>query len=491
MPGKEFYRWQVRSFTVLLALDAVARMNQVLRHPKINGSEEQGGLLFGRTLADNTVEVTDFELVRSGHRRGVAYDLSPHERDRIGQRVQILSGRNGPRPIGYFRTHLRPGLFLDQSDVALMTETLDGSGITLAIGMNQQGPVDAGIFFRENDDIDGRQPGLKFPFDAEALRVQGPIEEAAQVTAPHAPGARLAWRGVSRKTLVSGGVYTLAGAILALATITGLHERVREQSGAKASAAVSTVPQEAAVPGASETVAAPPAVFDDQPLNSDESGSADSPTPGLRTPFGSTRPVEARDDAPPFREAAPPAERTASVIPPPAPPLPPPETSLSATNVLPAAPVPVPPTAVTAPPARSAVNVDVSIEPKEEGALKRVARKVPAAVGHVPLLGRLPGLRRDHDENVVAARPYEDLSPRIPAEVSRNLAEQVEVDVDASIDDQGAVRSAEVVRGDDAQLAFLAENAVRASHWKPARSGDRNVAMSVVVHYRFNPGREP
>jgi outer membrane biosynthesis protein TonB len=112
-------------------------------------------------------------------------------------------------------------------------------------------------------------------------------------------------------------------------------------------------------------------------------------------------------------------------------------------------------------------------------------------VGHVPLLGRLPGLRRDRDDNVVAARPYEDLSPRIPAEVSRNLAERVEVDVDASIDDQGAVRNAEVVRGDDAQLAYLAENAVRTSHWKPARSGDRNVAMSVVVHYRFNPGREP
>ncbi len=83
------------------------------------------------------------------------------------------------------------------------------------------------------------------------------------------------------------------------------------------------------------------------------------------------------------------------------------------------------------------------------------------------------------------------LSPRIPAEVSRKLAEQVEVDVDASIDEQGAVRNIEVVRGDDAQLSALAEDAVRAARWKPARAGDRNVAMNVVVHYRFNPGREP
>jgi hypothetical protein len=402
-------------------------------------------------------------------------------------------------------------LFLDQSDVALMTETFDASGITLAIRMNQQGPADAGIFFRENNDIDGRQPAQKFPFDAEALRDHGPIEEAARVAAAEDAGAGFNWRGVSRKTLVSVGVYTLAGAILGLATITGLHEHAREQMGATASAAVSTVPQEAAVPGAAETVAAPPTVFDDQPLNSGESGNADSTPPGFRTPFGPTpnestegkTQVEARADAPPFREAAPtfheaapPAEHTAPVIPPSPPPLPPPETSLSsslssATNILPAGPAPGPEPAVLAPPARSSVSVDVSIEPKEEGALKRVARKVPTAVGHVPLLGRLPGLRRDRDENVVAARPYADLSPRIPAEVSRKLAERVEVDVDASIDDQGAVRNTEVVRGDDAQLAVLAENAVRASHWKPARSGDRNVAMSVVVRYRFNPGREP
>ncbi len=418
MPGKEFYRWQVRSFTVLLALDLVERMNRALRHPKINRCEEQGGLLFGRVVADNTVDVTDFELVRSGHRRGIAYDLSPYERNRVGQRVETLSRHKGPRPIGYFRTHLRPGLFLDQSDVALMAETFDGSGITLAIGMNQQGPADAGIFFRENDDIDGRQPGLKFPFDAEALRVQGPLEQAAQVAASGDAGAGSSQRSVSRKTLMSASVYALAGAILALATITELHKGEREQSGAKASVVLSGAPQGSAAPGESEALTAPPAVFDDEPLNSDKAENAGATTPGFRTPFGEkpgesperTTQAEANEDAPSFREAAPPApEHTATEIPPPEPlPLPLPEPSLSATNVLPAVPVPVPETAATAPPARRAVSVNVSIEPKEEGALKRVARKVPTAMGHVPLLGRLPGLRRDHDENVVAARPYED-----------------------------------------------------------------------------------
>jgi TonB family protein len=146
---------------------------------------------------------------------------------------------------------------------------------------------------------------------------------------------------------------------------------------------------------------------------------------------------------------------------------------------------------VTAPPVRTAVSVDVSVEPREEGALKRAARRVPSAMGHVPLLRRLPGLRRDRDEPVVAARPSEDLSPRLPADVSRKLTEEVEVDVDASIDEEGAVKNAEIVRGDDPQLSALAANAVRAAHWTPARSGDRSVPMNVVVHYRFSPGREP
>jgi hypothetical protein len=34
---------------------------------------------------------------------------------------------------------------------------------------------------------------------------------------------------------------------------------------------------------------------------------------------------------------------------------------------------------------------------------------------------------------------------------------------------------------------MLAANTARSVPWDPARSGDRNVAMEVVVHYRFNP----
>src|SRR5690242_17413439 len=98
MPRAEFYRWQVRSFTVLLALDAVDRINEALYDPRVDSSGEHGGLLFGYSVDENTVEVTDFELMNSSHRRGIPFDLSPHERNRVGRRVQTLRGQTGPKP---------------------------------------------------------------------------------------------------------------------------------------------------------------------------------------------------------------------------------------------------------------------------------------------------------------------------------------------------------------------------------------------------------
>jgi hypothetical protein len=157
------------------------------------------------------------------------------------------------------------------------------------------------------------------------------------------------------------------------------------------------------------------------------------------------------------------------------------------------APEPVRP-AEPPPPARessavnpvNAVNVDVSVEPKEAWMLKRFAERVPSLAGHVPLLGRLHGLRHN---DVVSARPARDLTPLIPARVSRGLADEVRVDVEASIDDAGVVRNAEATQGAGTDFGPLAVARVRSVPWQPARSGDRTVPMDVVVHYRFNPAR--
>jgi len=528
MPDKEFCRWQVRSLTVLLALDTVEKLNQQLRNPQVNKAEEQGGLLLGRSVGEDSVEITDFEVVRSSHRRGVPYDLGPVERNRVDQRVRTLKRGDGPVPIGYFRTHLRPGLFLDQSDLALLTETFsEVPAIALALRPTWTGVPEAGIFFREEGDIDCTRPALRFPFDSGALKIQAPIELAPlPIVAKQAGPKPALWRP-RRRAGVNGLVYGITGAILAVALVAGIHSREGRKRGEQTEAYSSATQRPAEGP-ARGGIVAPLTVFDDGQASSAKSDEDQAAIDGHRSPFEQpvrpsaappaptpTAPTATQADvtetAPHFREVArEPAEQSAVVIPP----SPPPPVVSNATTPtvslptasLPAAPSPTvfppvtpPGTLVVTPEASAAattqsskntISIDVSVEPKEGWMLKRIARRVPAVASHVPLLGRLPGLRHENEGKVVAARPDANLDPRIPAEVRRNLSEEVEVDIGATIDNRGVVRNTEIMKGDDTELSVLAADAVRSAQWRPARSGDRNVPMDVVVHYRFNPARE-
>ena len=129
----------------------------------------------------------------------------------------------------------------------------------------------------------------------------------------------------------------------------------------------------------------------------------------------------------------------------------------------------------------------MSLEPREPSGLKRVAGHVGQVAGHVPLLGRLRPFRNEAGKDFVSARPAASLRPRVPASMSQNLAGEVTVDVLVSIDNQGLVKNTEITRGGETSLAVLAADAVRSAPWEPARSGDHNVGMDMVVHYRFNP----
>ena len=80
MSERIFYLWQVRSFTVRLALDVVETLALHLEGRRFNPAEEHGGLLFGRVVDNDTVEVTGFEFIHSKHHRGASYDLGDGER---------------------------------------------------------------------------------------------------------------------------------------------------------------------------------------------------------------------------------------------------------------------------------------------------------------------------------------------------------------------------------------------------------------------------
>jgi hypothetical protein len=509
VPERDYYRWQVQSFTVRLALDVVESITRYLRHPRFNPAEEQGGILHGEITGPDCVEITGFEFIRSRHHRGAPYDLSLTERLNFERRVRSFAKRGGPTPIGYFRTHLRPGLFLDQSDFALMTEAFsDGPGIALAIRMSEPGRENAGIFFWEGGDIDRTQTKLMFPFDVDELRALGPIdressareETARQESSLSIPPAKMPARSSRRASMRGGLIWALAAGVLAFAALAAYRRggdgRVVANESTESrpiERAASRTTHEPAQSGeSSQVLYAPPAAFDEALPAGEPPGQADELPPNVRSPFENPPAPSAPVEAAPARPAV-----VAHATPPP---LPDPAASeLDSPRV--AEPAPRPAASAVSPEssavnrasivnAPSAINVDVSVEPKEAFVLKRFAERVPSLAGHVPLLGRLHGLRQHNNKNgVVSARPARDLTPQIPARIGRDLTDEIRVDVEASIDDEGVVRNAAATQGAATDFGPLAVARVRSVPWRPARSGDRSVPMDVVVHYRFNPAQ--
>jgi hypothetical protein len=510
MPERVFYLWQVRSFTVRIALDFVEALTECFKEKRLDPAEEHGGLLFGRVIDNNTVEVTGFEFIYSEHHRGISYDLTGGERCRLERHVRSFSKPRDPKPVGYFRTHLRPGLFLDQSDFAVMTESFsDIPGIALTIRTDRPGRWNAGIFFWEDGDIDRSRTELKFPFNAATLRVQGPVETTLTPAI-----TRNEWRASKLKPLAVSLLWGTA-AILALAMTYQVNRNsvLNRKGGARRIGTVavnSPAPAQTPVvslrppPVQPETRAVPyspakfPEVHDGSAWVSPEGPSQrDSLPAGL--PLGLPPAAPPQPAPPPVQSAVQPATEVPPTLnrelPPAAaaPALPPAPVSHPApleiaTTFSPPAAVPAPEPVAPAASVKSvavdkvdkSVTVDVSLEAREPSGIKRIA-------GHVPLLGHLHTFRNETGRNFISARPAASLRPRVPVNLTQSIEGQIAVDVVVSIDDQGLVRNTEITKGAETGLAMFAVNTVRSIPWEPARSGDHNVPMDMVVHYRFNP----
>jgi hypothetical protein len=498
MPGREYFLWQVRFFTVRLALDVVAKLARQLADRRLNPAEEHGGLLFGRVIGTDTVEVTSFEFIRSEHHRGVLYDPGGRERARIAQYVKSFDKRKGAKPIGYFRTHLRPGLFLDQADFALMVESFSEiPAIALAIRPDASGPSNAGIFFWEDDDIDRKQTQLMFPFDAAMLRTQGPIirEMPAAATTSKAWVSRSkAWISrlkASPAALLWGAAAVVMTALTMAAVFLGDQApqagRVSDRSGVPGRTQIAgsrPTPLAPIQPELQPGTNAPPAVFQDGlDAAGPGVGNPEPAGPDAARPSPWHAPVRVSTASPKSKpESSPPAPPPAEIQPDlrPVPAAPAPETAPNTSGTT-AVPLPPPPEPVSAPaPKERSVTVDVVLEYKEPGGLKKIA-------GHIPLLGHLQPFRNENGFS--PPRPTASLKPRVPAGVTSTLSEELAVDVVVSIDKDGAVKNTEITKGAGTEFATLAASAAGSVPWEPARSGDRGVPTNVVLHYRFNPSQ--
>jgi hypothetical protein len=464
-PGREFYLWQVQSFTVRIDLNLVDSLNRTLADPRLKADEERGGILLGRRTGPTEIEITDFELVSSQHRRGAIYDLGLREQAAFAKRTAGLSRNSTRQPVGFFRTHLRRGLYLVQDDFALMTEAFaDPANIALLIRPLEPGPSNAGIFLWEDGDIDRRQSKLVFPFDSATLRVQGPVEsgEMPAVVVTKQP-ARSPIRILAIPLRwIAWGAIAAARALVLSAALPHLHTPRKPESVA------AVPPKAAAEPPVIEPIAEPAAVQEELP-KPDEGASTPEAAPRAFTPQRISV----------FR----PAPRPSAVFP-----------------SIPEAPLPA--VAVKKQPSPS-VQVAVSVEAKESSELKRI-------VSHVPLFGR--SFHAEGGSNFTPARPSAALQPRIPQDLASDLSGDIAIDVLLSIDKRGSVTNTQVLHGAGTQFAsFAAASAGSAISGSPraretgawpatlscTTASDRNKTRPVervpvprVLHHRKHTGSQ-
>jgi TonB family protein len=182
-PG-EYFIWSVQSrpVSVHLNLANVAPLNAVagagLGTLPRRGLEV-GGLLLGRVHNPNDgqyiVSIEKIEPLEIEHVRGPSYILSSGDREELFRRVRKYEKKSNPAlsVVGLYRSHTRPGLYLDEYDYDLMRSYFaHPSSVALLIRPGHDGPTRAGFFFWEDGEIHRARTYREFPLDASLLRSQ-------------------------------------------------------------------------------------------------------------------------------------------------------------------------------------------------------------------------------------------------------------------------------------------------------------------------------
>jgi TonB family protein len=471
------YVWRVedKPVAVHLSLDVVTRMQPLLACPPGVRMPEQGGILLGQVRRVNEswiVAVDDFVESECEHMRGASWTLSSRDRQQLARQLRRLK-RKGT--VGWFRTHTRPGLFLDQYDFRLFSEFFSHPEcIALAIRPDPVKVAEAGFFFWENGDVRRAAPYSTFAFRSEELaraaetvpgRPAPPEPPRHQPAVPRPVPARSATVAVARTPklwtwMALPAMSVRRKALYAAPVAAGLaagflwHPRVVKDTAARANVAIE---------GRTAAPAAERAVFGPPP----------DPEPAAVTPAAAPAvppeivPQEPRQER--GRQAAPVrklviADSGRRAVPEPKLDFRPPEVSVAARlEQQPLIPAPAPP------------RVAATVEPVRVSVVRR-------AVGSIPGLGFLK--RRKHDEAFVPPRPIRQIQPNGFALQPDDEPVRVKVTVDES----GEVASAEVLsRKVEPALARAAVEAAWKWRFAPARVDDKPVSAQLILSFGVAP----
>jgi protein TonB len=465
---------------VHFSLDAMARMRPLgAIHAERPRTEESGGLLLGRIKQSPEggymVAVDDFEPLDCEHVRGASWILSKTDKDNLDRKLRKWATRSRREVgvVGWYRTHTRPGLFLDQHDFEVFQEFFGHPGsIALLIRPSVDEPAQASFFFWEEDDIYRSTAYLPFEFRPEAhgrdvataeeevveiaptpkavvrmpssiLRRKTPLPVAVERSARPDPGSR--WYGKQALLWVAVAAGLGAGIFWQPRVLSPVKQS--RQSSETAGGAVTrerpvfSAPADAVSPPAAEAVQDPPAevLAAEQTRGRKEAKrTLKKFSPELGT---GARPVPTLQEAPPPMTASIPTE------------------PLAALSRVPEIP-----------------QATVTVEPVRNSALRR-------AVGSIPGFGFLKGKKAD--QAFVHAKAVRQIRPVPPGPVKG----AVPVRVKLTIAKTGEVVDAELVnRHVDPVLARSAIEAARKWEFEPARVDDKPVEDQVIVQFRFGSG---
>jgi hypothetical protein len=195
-----YYEWPApgRPFSIQLSLGVMDRIEADIREDlrEARGRPvETGGILFGHLEGGGkALYIEGYRRVRCEHRHGLSYRLSGADQRRLEHAL-----RRG-QVAGFYRSHTRPGLYLDQDDYALIENYFSNPhDVFLLVRPNAEGSATGGFFFWEEDSIHRHSTYLEFPFHSSEARptiapprppAQPPLRRARRMMAlPQVAGA--------------------------------------------------------------------------------------------------------------------------------------------------------------------------------------------------------------------------------------------------------------------------------------------------------------
>ena len=189
----EYYTWKApgQPLSIQISLNVVGQIEAALvrrfRTPP-ERSPEIGGVLFGRVAAgEGAVFIDDYAPVECEYRRGLSYVLSGSDRRRLERTLR--KGSRERRVVGFFRSHTRVGLYLDQDDYSLIQNYFSNPNyVFLLVRPSTNGTPTGGFFFWEEDSLRRHSTYLEFPFSvAEIGKGSGDADPVPAAPKPPAP----------------------------------------------------------------------------------------------------------------------------------------------------------------------------------------------------------------------------------------------------------------------------------------------------------------